>query len=65
MRADLWVKVDVRDFEEIKRIKEAQDVLQELRDQFGKIGYAGTEEKEKALDETIDTLQMVLDGELF
>lgn len=64
MTADLWVKVDVDNDDKIV-ISKAIETLHKLLGEFEKIGYKGTEEREGALEVTIDTLQMILRGEVF
>lgn len=64
MTANLWVKVDVTR-EDKDRINTAIAVCREVLGEFQNIGYAGTQDKERSLVDTIDTLNMIIDGDVF
>ena len=64
MTADMYLKVDTTK-EEKMEISGTIGMLKNLLEAFQKIGYAGTDEREGALEVTIDTLQMILRGEVF
>ena len=64
MTVDMYVKVDTTK-EEKMEISGAIGTLKNLLETFQRTGYIGTEEREGALEVTIDTLQMILRGEVF
>lgn len=64
MVADMYLKVDATK-EEKSDVSKAITTLSNLLEAFRRVGYIGTEEREKNLAETIETLQMILKGDVF
>ena len=64
MTANLWARVDTTR-EDKERINTAISVCREVLGEFQCLGYSGTEDKQKSLEDTIDTLEMIFDGDLF
>ena len=64
MTADMYLKVDTTK-EEKMEISGAIGMLKNLYETLQRTGYIGAEERKDALEVSIDTLQMILRGEVF